>query len=161
MLIRNARPADAPTITDIYNHHVLHTVVTFDEEPITAASTVAKIKNVQERLPYLVAEVEGSVVGYAYGGEWKQRKSFLYTTETSIYLGNDFVGQGLGTRLYTELLRQLKDLGFHIAIGGVSLPNPASVRLHEKLGFTPIGTFKEVGWKFQKWIDVGYWQKTL
>jgi len=97
-------------------------------------------------------------LGYAYASKWKSRCAYKYSVETTVYLRPEVKGQGIGSKLYKELLTQLKEKNIHAAIGGIALPNDASIALHEKLGFKKIGQFKEVGYKFDKWIDVGYWE---
>jgi L-amino acid N-acyltransferase YncA len=101
------------------------------------------------------------VVGYTYASKWKVRSAYRYSVETTIYLEQGREGQGLGTRLYSELLRILREQGIHAAMGGAALPNEASVALHEKLGFERVATFRQVGFKFQQWVDVAYWQILL
>ena len=160
--LRDAMPGDAPAIAAIYNVHVRGTTATFEIDEVDAGAMQRRIADVQERgLPWLVADVDGSVVGYAYAGPWKPRAAYARTVETSIYLDANACGRGLGRRLYAALLERLRAHGVHVAIGGISLPNPVSVGLHEALGFHHVGVFREVGHKFGDWIDVGYWQLRL
>ncbi len=160
--IRDAASDDAASIAAIYNEHVRGTIVTFELEEVDAAEMARRIDEVQSRgLPWLVACDGEVVVGYAYAGPWKARAAYARTVETSIYLAGAAWGRGLGKRLYAALVERLRAAGMHALIGGVSLPNPASVRLHEALGFEYVGSFREVGWKFGRWIDVGYWQRVL
>jgi L-amino acid N-acyltransferase YncA len=100
-------------------------------------------------------------MGYAYAQPWKGRSAYRYSVEVSVYLDHQITQQGIGSRLYGELFQILAERGFHAVIGGVTLPNPVSVRLHEKFGFEKVAHFKEVGYKFGKWIDVGYWEKIV
>lgn len=161
-MIRPASVADADAIASIYNHYVRETVVTFEEEPVSAADMAGRIAEVAATsLPWLVAEQAGSVVGYARATKWRPRSAYRYSVETTIYLAPAHLGNGIGTQLYRELLEQLKHRGLHLAIGGVALPNAASVALHEKLGFRKVAHFGEVGFKFGRWIDVAYWQLPL
>ncbi|MEQ8906945.1 N-acetyltransferase family protein [Ekhidna sp.] len=162
-MIRSAKPEDASSITDIYNHYIIHSHSTFEIDPIDSNEMVSRIDRVQNefQLPWLVMEVENKIVGYAYATQWKVRKAYSKTTESSIYLHKDQGGKGYGMPLYAELMKQLKALDYHAIIGGMSLPNEASRALHEKLGFKKIGEFKEVGYKFDRWIDVGYWELVL
>lgn len=159
-MIREATSSDAQAIVDIYNHYIIHSHATFELEAITSQDMKGRLDKVIKfhKLPWLVMEVDQKIVGYAYSTEWKARKAYAKTTETSIYLHKDAHGKGYGKQLYTELLNVLKELGFHVLIGGVSLPNEASAKLHESLGFKKAAEFKEVGYKFDRWIDVGYWQ---
>ena len=161
-MLRAATVADAAAIAEIYNHYVLHTIITFEEEAVTEGEMAARITEVLGlKLPWFVWEEAGRVIGYAYAGKWKSRCAYRYSVESSIYLSKDVTGRGLGTKLYVALIDALRAKGIHSIIGGVALPNPASVGVSEKLGFQKIGQFKEVGWKFEKWIDVGYWELIL
>lgn len=157
--VRPARASDAEALARIYNYYVLNTVITFEEETVPAAVMATRVAEVQNAsLPWLVAELDGVVVGYTYASKWKGRSAYRYSVETTIYLEQGREGQGLGTRLYSELLSILRGLGIHAAMGGAALPNEASVALHEKLGFERVATFRQVGFKHQKWVDVAYWQ---
>jgi L-amino acid N-acyltransferase YncA len=160
--VRSAVASDAEALARIYNYYVLNTVITFEEEPISAAIMAARVADVQSAsLPWLVAELDGAVVGYTYASKWKVRSAYRYSVETTIYLEQGREGQGIGTRLYSELLSILRGHGIHAAMGGAALPNEASVALHEKLGFERVATFRQVGFKHQKWVDVAYWQILL
>jgi L-amino acid N-acyltransferase YncA len=161
-VIRPATAADAAAIARIYDHYVRHTAVTFEEESVPTAEMAARIDRVLAAgLPYLVLEQGDRVVGYSYAGGWHARSAYRFAVETTIYLEAATVGAGLGTRLYGALLERLSPLGLHTAIGVITIPNPASVALHEKLGFRPSGRLQEVGFKQGRWIDVGYWQRPL
>jgi L-amino acid N-acyltransferase YncA len=161
-MIRTAISGDAPAIASIYNHYVEQTVVTFEEEPVSNTEVVRRIDHVQgQGLPWLVAESAGSVVGFAYAGYWHKRKAYQLSVETTVYLSPDVTAKGLGSKLYSQLLASLREQGIHVVIGVIALPNAASVALHEKFGFTKCGEFREVGFKFNQWVDVGYWQGFL
>jgi phosphinothricin acetyltransferase len=112
-------------------------------------------------LPWLVAESDGHIRGYAYATKWKARSAYRFSVETTVYLADGLGRQGLGSRLYEELFRLLKKQGIHAAIGGIALPNDASVALHEKLGMRKVAHFEQVGFKFGKWVDVAYWERFL
>ena len=112
-------------------------------------------------LPWLVSEEQGSVVGFAYAGPFRKRVAYRFTVESSVYLDISQTGKGLGKPLYSTLINQLKAGDLHVAIGSIALPNQASVKLHESLGFIKTGHFSEVGFKFGRWIDVGYWELPL
>ncbi|MBI9064713.1 MAG: N-acetyltransferase [Marinilabiliaceae bacterium] len=157
-MIRNAKPEDARAICAIYNHHVLHTIVTFEEAAVSIAEMQERIQSTTIKWPWIVYEEEGRVSGYAYASEWKSRCAYKHSLESTIYLAPEATGKGIGTGLYKDLLDRLDQLEIHAVIGGISLPNEASIGLHEKLGFEKIGQFKEVGNKFNQWIDVGYWE---
>lgn len=160
-MIRQATEQDASQICEIYNHFVLQTAVTFEEEPVDADEMARRICETLAGLPWLVWEDGGRVLGYCYASKWKGRCAYRYSVETTVYLRPDAGGRGLGTQLYTALLEDLRERGLHAAIGGIALPNDASVRLHEKLGFEKVAQFREVGNKFGRWVDVGYWQLIL
>ena len=161
-MIRAATAADAAAIAAIYNHYIRDSIVTFEEQPVAPAEMANRIAEVAAAaLPWLVVERDGAVAGYARATKWRPRSAYRYSVETTIYLGPQHVGAGLGTGLYRELLAQLKGRGLHLAIGGVALPNDASVALHERLGFRKVAHFAEVGFKFGRWIDVAYWQLAL
>ncbi|SNS42727.1 phosphinothricin acetyltransferase [Ekhidna lutea] len=162
-MIRDATNKDAAAIAKIYNHYILHSHSTFEIGPIDENEMISRIERVQNEfhLPWLVLEEDGIILGYAYATQWKARVAYSKTTETSIYLQKDQGGKGYGKPLYSKLMSQLKTLGYHAIIDGMSLPNEASRVLHEKLGFKKIGEFKEVGYKFDRWIDVGYWELIL
>jgi len=163
LCIRSARATDGEALARIYNPYILETVVTFEEEPVSAAVMAERVTEVTgQSLPWLVAELRGQVLGYAYATRWKARASYRFSTETTVYLGPGQSGHGYGTRLYAALLEALRAGGIiHAAIGGIALPNAASVALHEKLGFRKVAQFPEVGFKLGQWVDVGYWQKLL
>ena len=159
---RAALAADGEAIARIYNHYIQNTVITFEEEPVSAQTMVARVADIQgAALPWLVADLDGEVVGFAYANKWKARSAYRHTVETTIYLAPGREGQGIGTRLYGELLPILRAAGIHVAIGGAALPNEASAALHEKLGFEHVATFRQVGFKQDKWVDVAYWQIVL
>ena len=161
-IVRAASAEDAPAIANIYNHYVLQTIVTFEEDAVAASEMVRRIEEVHAAsLPWLVAERAGATVGYAYANKWRTRAAYRFSTEVTVYLAPDQSGRGLGSLLYTHLLAALQARGIHAAMGGIALPNDASVALHEKCGFTKVAHFGQVGFKFNRWIDVGYWQRIL
>jgi phosphinothricin acetyltransferase len=161
-VIRPATTDDAGAIARIYDHYIRETVVTFEEEAVPASEMARRIETVlSASLPYLVAVETEGVVGYAYAGRWHARSAYRFSVETTIYLDAAAVGRGLGTALYGALFEDLAQRGLHVAIGGIALPNAASVALHEKLGFRKAAHYDEVGFKFGRWIDVGYWQRRI
>jgi L-amino acid N-acyltransferase YncA len=161
-LTRTATTADAEALARIYNHYIWEIIVIFEEESVSASDMAGRVSEVlAASLPWLVAERDGTIVGYARATKWRPRSAYRFSVEATIYLAPEQVGAGLGTKLYRDLLQDLKDRGFHLVIGGVALPNAASVALHEKLGFRKVAHFGEVGFKFGKWIDVAYWQLSL
>lgn len=161
-VFRDGKVSDADAITRIYNPYILNTVITFEEIPVTTEEIGTRITAILNLgYPYIVAEQKGQVIGYAYAGQWRTRAAYKHTVETSIYLDQSLTGHGLGTLLYKELLKRLTDLDIHVVLGGITLPNPISVRLHEKLGFKKVAHFEEAGYKFERWLDVGFWQLIL
>ena len=162
-MIRDAHAADAPAIAAIYNPYIAGTTISFEETPVSADEMRARIAAVQDAgLPWLVLEgVDGAIAGYAYATKWRVRHAYRYSVETSVYLAAGLERNGHGTALYTALLRRLRATGCHLAIAGIAQPNEASVALHERMGFRKVAHFGEVGFKFDRWIDVGYWELRL
>ncbi len=160
IVIRAAAAADAGPIAAIYNHYVAKTVITFEEEPVAAAEMARRIADAgSASLPWLVAEREGKVAGYAYATPWRARSAYRFAVEVTVYADPDCPRVGIGSRLYEQVLPRLKEKGLHSALGVIALPNQASVAFHERFGFAKVAHLREVGFKFGRWIDVGYWQK--
>jgi phosphinothricin acetyltransferase len=158
-VIRAATIDDATAIAAIYNHYITDTTVTFEETPIDAVEMAARMHDVTDAgLPWLVTEFDNTILGYAYATKWRTRIGYRFSVESSIYLAPSAVGRRLGTPLYQALLAALRERPIHSVIGGIALPNDASIALHERLGFAEVAHFREVGQKFGQWIDVGYWQ---
>lgn len=160
-MIREVRISDAAPICDIYNEYIRTTTATFEVTAVSTEEMVRRIETITADYPWLVCEDKGVVVGYTYARKWRERASYRRTIETGTYLDGKFTGKGFGTLLKRALLDELKVRGFHAVISGIALPNPASVALCEKFGFDKVAHFKEVGYKFDRWIDVGYWQLIL
>ena len=158
MIIRNVKLTDAPSIASIYNYYVENSVITFEEETITFQQMEKRIENISNNYPYLVIEDSNELIGYAYATRWKERSAYKYSAEVSIYLNHNRTGSGAGTMLFSKLLDELKQTQVHSLVGGIALPNDASIKLHEKFGFRKIAQFEQIGFKFNQWIDVGYWQ---
>lgn len=153
---------DAAAIAAIYTRYVLESSISFEEAAVDGADMAGRIAEVQAAgLPWLVVRRAGELVGYAYATKWRARPAYRHAVETSVYLAPAAAAQGLGSLLYTALLDRLRRGGLHVAIGGIALPNPASIALHEKHGFEKVAHFREVGFKFGQWRDVGYWQLAL
>jgi L-amino acid N-acyltransferase YncA len=160
-MIRTCTTADAAAICSIYNHYVRDTVITFEEAPVATPEMAQRVVDVATRFPWLVAEEGNEIVGYAYATPWKTRSAYRFSVESTVYVAPGQTGRGLGTALYRELLDELRKQGVHSVVGGIALPNAASITLHEKLGFKKIGEFVEIGRKFDRWVDVGYWELIL
>lgn len=160
-MIRPVKPADFAAMAEIYNHYIQHTIVTFEMEPIDATEMQQRVEKVAKDHPWLVAEEDDVIIGYAYSSWWNPRAAYNKSLEFSVYLDHQHTGKGMGKKLYHALMAEARERGFHTAIGGISLPNTASVGLHESMGFKKAAHYREVGFKFDKWIDVGYWQLML
>ncbi len=157
-MIRSVLLSDARHICDIYNEYVRNSSITFEEIPVSVDEMMSRIETTTRNYPWLVYELNDEVVGYAYGRRWRERAAYRNSVETGMYVDSRFVGRGIGSQLQESLLEILKERSFHAVLNGIALPNPASVALCEKFGFEKVAHFKEVGYKFDKWIDVGYWQ---
>lgn len=159
--IRLAAAEDAAAIAAIYAPYVRDTVITFEVDPPDAAEMQRRIAKVGQRHPWLVAEAQGRVLGYAYAGEHRVRAAYRWNVETAVYLDAAAHRQGLGRRLYAALFAMLRQQGLYNAYGIITLPNAASVGLHEHLGFVPVGVFRGTGYKHGAWHDVGWWELRL
>lgn len=161
-MIRNVQLSDAKRIAEIYNPYIKDTIITFEEELVTEKDIAERIKNITaKKFPYIVYEENGDVIGYAYLSNWRTRSAYDITLETSVYIDEKAQAKGLGTILYAELINQAREINVHSLIGVISLPNPVSQKLHEKFNFELVGNFKESGLKFNKLIDVEFWQLIL
>jgi len=160
-MVRSAKLEDASQITDIYNYYILNTTVTFEKTPISSDTMKERIEQTQVKYPWLVLEEEGMIHGYAYATDWKPRGAYRHSVESTVYLRNGQSGKGYGSKLYRKLIEVLEQLNVHAVIGGIAQPNEGSIALHEKFGFQKVAHFKEVGFKFDKWVDVAYWQLIL
>jgi len=161
-MIRIATEKDAEAISHIYNHYITNTVITFEEEVVSRDDIANRIKTtLADGLPWLIAEEDHIVLGYAYATPWKSRRAYQFSVETSVYLDQSASRKGWGSQLYQALFTELQKTKVRTVIGGIALPNPASIALHEKLGMHKSAHFSDVGYKFNQWIDVGYWQKSL
>jgi phosphinothricin acetyltransferase len=162
LVIRPATEADAQAVADLYNHYVRETVVTFEEEEVASSEMARRIREVgSAALPWLVAERGARVVGYAYAAKWHARSAYRFSAEITVYVDSGHMRSGVGSRLYDRLFPLLRERGVRAIMAGIALPNEASVALHEKRGLSKVAHFKDVGFKFDRWIDVGYWQCVL
>lgn len=158
---RSATAEDASALQAIYAPIVEGTAISFEERPPSVEEMTARITSTLERYPYLVAECGGRVVGYAYAGQHRMREAYRWSVDVSAYVAEDARGLGVGRVLYGALLSDLSSRAFHAAFAGIALPNAASVAFHEAMGFEPVGIYREVGFKFGRWHDVGWWQRRL
>ncbi|WP_405296396.1 GNAT family N-acetyltransferase [Algibacter sp. Ld11] len=160
-MIRKATLADAKALLDIYNYYVIHTVSTFDEVPLSLSVFTEKMELILKDYPFIVFEENNKILGFAYGSKFRPKPAYNYTVESTVYVKNGVHGKQIGSRLYTELIALLKQHNFKSILGVLTIPNPASVKLHEKFGFTQVAHLKEVGFKFETWLDVGIFQLKL
>lgn len=157
MLIRLARESDVPAINAIGNHYIAETHIHFALAPVPDEEMLADWRETHRQYPWYVAD-ENGVIGFARASRWKGRCAYDWAVEVSVYLRPDATGRGVGRALYERLFATLRAQGYRTAIGGVALPNEASVGLHEAMGMARVGVFERIGHKFGRWIDVGYWQ---
>lgn len=159
MEIRDATPDDAAAIAAIYNPYVAATCITFETDAVTAQAMRERILEAGDaHLPWLVATDGGAIIGYAYASRWKGRCAYRHSAESTVYLDPSSKGKGIGRALYSALIERLRAQGIRAVIGGIALPNEPSIGLHERLGFEKVAHFRQVGFKQDRWIDVGYWQ---
>lgn len=160
-IIRMATAEDGEQIAAVYAPSVTSTVISFEMEPPSTAEMGRRITETLVTHPWLVAERDGEVAGYARAGRFKERAAYQWSVETSVYVRTTAHRSGLGRALYGVLFDLLVLQGLYRAYAGVTLPNPASVGLHESLGFTPVGVYRAAGYKFGAWHDVGWWERGL
>jgi phosphinothricin acetyltransferase len=159
MEIRPAVLADAVQVAGIYNYYIDTSHATFELEPVDTAEMEKRMRETDRGgYPFFVAEEDGELIGYAYGRYFRPRAAYRHSIEISVYIRNGYEGREIGRKLYDELFPVIFAGDFHAVIAGISLPNDASVRLHEKYGFEKVAHFREVGFKFDRWIDVAYWE---
>jgi phosphinothricin acetyltransferase len=156
-----ATPDDAAAVRAIYAPFVETTAVTFESEVPPVQEIRARISTTLRRFPWLAAERAGAVVGYAYASTWRSRAAYRWAVETTVYLRDDARGQGVGHAIYGPLLACIRLQGFRLALAGITLPNPASVSLHEAFGFRPVSVYRACGHKLGAWHDVGMWELEL
>lgn len=163
MQIRHADPdRDGAGCASIYAPFVTDTAVSFEEEAPSASELAELIRRISRTHPWLVADDErGDVTGFAYASEHRARAAYRWAADVTVYVGDGNRRRGVGRALYGELLPLLARQGFHVACAGITLPNPASVALHEASGFTLVGVYRRIGWKAGGWRDVGWWQLEL
>jgi L-amino acid N-acyltransferase YncA len=159
--IRLATESDAEAIQRIYAPFVLHTAVSFETEPPSVDEMRSRILKILARLPWLVCESKGRVIGYAYASPHRERAAYGWSVNVTVYIHEELRRHGVGKALYASLLQVLRLQGFYNAYAGITLPNPGSVGLHEAMGFTPVGVYRAVGYKLGRWHDVGRWQLAL
>ena len=159
--IRLARPADALAIADIYAPYCKDSAITFETVPVPTAQMAERMQRLGEKYPWIVVDIDGQVAGYAYAGQHHERAAYRWATNVSVYVAEAHHRTGIGRALYESLFAILGLQGFTQAIGGITLPNDPSVGLHESLGFTLVGIYRNIGYKLGAWRDVGWWQRPL
>jgi phosphinothricin acetyltransferase len=160
-MIRSVTADDAKVICGIYNYYIENTVITFEETPVSINGMEDRIKAVLSNYPWLVWEEEGEILGYSYGNTWKDRAAYRYSAESSIYVKNGAEGRGIGKKLLAAFLEAARETSIHVLVAGITIPNERSVALYEKFGFKKTAEFFEVGYKMDRWLNVGYWQLIL
>jgi L-amino acid N-acyltransferase YncA len=160
-VIRDASPVDAQRCADIYAPYVTETAISFETDPPTSAEMADRIGTAVRTHAWLVLEHDGQVVGYAYGGPFRSRPAYRFSAEVSVYLDGDHHRAGGGRALYEELFTRLARRGYRTVLAGMTLPNDASEALHRALGFEPVGTYRNVGWKHGRWRDVAWAQRDI
>ncbi len=160
-IIRLATAADAAALQAIYAPIVRATAISFEVVPPSVVEMAQRITKTLAILPWLVREQDGAIQGYAYASRHRERAAYQWAADVSVYIHSDWRGQGAGRDLYTALFAMLRDLGYVTVCAGIALPNPASVALHEAMGMTPVGIYRQIGFKLSNWHDVGWWQGQL
>ena len=158
MKVRQATSEDAAQVAEVYNYYVKNTHHTFETEPISGAEMEERISGISENYPFLIAEEDGEILGYAYASKFRMRDAYEHTVEVSIYVKNEAKQKGIGTALYATLFDLLADTNIHAIIAGISLPNEPSVKFHAKMGFSKVAHFREIGYKLGRWVDVSFWE---
>jgi phosphinothricin acetyltransferase len=158
MIVRKVKLQDAVQIAEIYNFYIQSTHHTFETEPIDSVEIKKRVGETIENYPFFVCEESSEIFGYAYAAPYKSRSAYKSSAEVSVYVKNNLRQKGVGRMLYEKLFEELLQTDVHAIIAGIALPNNASIKLHEKFGFEKIAHFREVGFKLDKWIDVGYWE---
>ena len=161
MAIRAATRSDAARCAEIYLPFVTNSWVSFEIDPPDEGEMARRIGDYGSTHGWLVCELEGQIAGYAYGSRHRLRQAYQTSCDVAIYVDPKFARQGIGKGLYLALLPLLKQRQYHAAFAGIGLPNVESIALHEAMGFTPVGIYREVGWKMGGWRDVGWWQRLL
>jgi L-amino acid N-acyltransferase YncA len=161
MIVRDFEERDVAPACALTNHYIVNTSVHFGYTPYSPDEFRPMWTEGKKSYPWLAAEIDGLFAGYAKAGRWRERDAYRFTAEVGLYISDQFHRRGVGRALYSELFARLRKAGIHTVIGGVTMPNEGSVALHESMGFTKIGIFKEVGRKFDQWHDVGFWQLQL
>lgn len=162
LTIRPAKSGDLDKILEIVNHSILHTTANYNYDIQTLEIQTKWFEDKKTKnMPVVVADLDGEVVGFGSYGQFREKIGYQYTVEHSVYVVDNVIGKGIGTKLLTELIRLAKEQGFHVMIGAIDGDNKGSIAFHEKFGFTAIGTIREVGYKFNHWLDLVFMRLIL
>jgi phosphinothricin acetyltransferase len=161
IIIRSADQQDTEKMLDIYAPYILNSVVSFETDVPLLEEFQHRVRHYQEKLPWLICEINNTLAGYAYATDHRQRKAYEVTKELSVYVHKDYRNLRVGTGLYRALIEILKAQGVYNVLAGITLPNTESVRFHESMGFKPVGVYHNVGYKFGKYHDTGWWELLL
>lgn len=159
--IRFATPADAAAVLEIYGPFCDDSPITFETERPAIAEIENRIRKINDRFPWLICENDDQVLGYAYAGPHRDRAAYRWSVDVAVYISENHRGVGIGTALYMVLFELLRIQGYFKAYAGITLPNPASIGLHQRLGFCLVGNYKQVGYKAGAWHDVSWWDLSL
>lgn len=159
--IRFIAPSDIQSILNIYGYYIESTAITFETEVPTRSNFSRRVKEISKFYPWLVFDEHNEIKGYAYASPHRQREAYQWSVDVTVYLTNNSQGKGIGTLLYRKLFQILIQQGFYNAYAGIALPNEKSVGLHEKLGFSKVAEYNRVGYKLDKWWNVGWWELNL
>lgn len=158
-MIRPTRIEDLEAIKEIYNYYIENSVITFDQEPWTMEDAIHKMEILEQGdYPFICCYDKGELVGYYYLSSWNFRSAYSTTAEVTIYIKPDKIGQGYGKKMMRHMMEESQRRGFHSLIAAITIPNDASIALHEQFGFKEVSLFREVGYKAGIWCDVGHWQ---
>lgn len=159
--IRSVCEADAEKILEIYSHYITDTVISFETEVPSFKSFKERINSIKDSFPYIVCELDGCIVGYAYASAHRERAAYKFSVDVSVYVAAEQHGKGIGKALYAKLFELLENQGFFTAYAGITLPNKKSIGLHKAFGFNEVGVYHKVGYKQGKWLDVIWLEKPL
>jgi phosphinothricin acetyltransferase len=160
-VIRPVTADDAAAVCGIYNYYITNTVITFEEDELKPAAMEARIRDIAGKYPWFVWEDNGEILGYAYAHQWHDRAAYRFSAEDSVYLRHDILGRGIGWQLLGRIIADLRKTDVHALMSVITVPNERSTALHESFGFKKVGEFREIGYKLNSRLDVGYWELLL
>jgi phosphinothricin acetyltransferase len=160
-MIRPVTTNDTAALCGIYNYYIANTVITFEEEELEPTVMEARIRDITGKYPWFVWEEDGELLGYAYAHKWNERAAYRFSAEDSVYLRHDVLGRGLGRQLLGQVIAELRKTDIRVLMSVITMPNERSVALHEGFGFQKAAEFREIGYKLNCWLNVGYWELLL